>query len=87
MPISDLLAASRQVGLVAEPADSVAAACELGIRRAGESGLVVVTGSLYVVGEARSMFVAPRAPNDPDHIAALNGALGIPEFDGRMPRQ
>jgi hypothetical protein len=46
----------------------------------------VVAGSLYVVGEARSMFAAPSA--FPAHqIAALNGALGIPEFDGRVPRQ
>lgn len=86
LPVPDLLAAARQAGVPAEAAESVPAACELGIQRAGESGLVVVTGSLYVVGEARSIFVA--APATAAHqVAALNGALGIPEFDGRVPRR
>ncbi len=86
MPVSDLLAAAHQVGLIADPADSVPAACELATSRAGESGLVVVTGSLYVVGEARSIFVTPPSYAG-NHSWALNGASGIPELDGRVPRR
>jgi dihydrofolate synthase / folylpolyglutamate synthase len=54
VPVPDLLAASRRSGLTAHGSPSVGAACEEAIRQASENGLVVVTGSLYVVGEART---------------------------------
>jgi dihydrofolate synthase/folylpolyglutamate synthase len=60
IPVSDLLGAAAGIGLPAETAGSVPAACEEAIRRAGESGLVLVTGSLYVVGEARHVLMAGR---------------------------
>jgi N-acetylglucosamine-6-phosphate deacetylase len=87
LPVSDLLATARQVGLVADAAESVPAACEIAIRHAGEEGLVVVTGSLYVVGEARSIFVAPPVDATEADIGAMNGAGSIPELDGRVPHR
>ncbi len=87
LPVSDLLAAARQVGLVADVADSVPAACRIAITHAGEEGLVVVTGSLYVVGEARSIFVAPPASATEADLGAMNGAASIPELDGRVPHR
>jgi dihydrofolate synthase/folylpolyglutamate synthase len=87
LAVADLGVAAGQIGLASDTADSVGEACELATRLAGDDGLVVVTGSLYVVGEARSIFVASPPRGDQNHVASLNGAMGIPEFDGRVPRR
>jgi len=58
MPVGDLLVACRSVGLRAEGALSVPDALARATSLAGEEGLVVVTGSLYVVGEARSVVLS-----------------------------
>ena len=54
LPVIDVAAAAVAVGLDAETADSVASAVDRGRVLAGPDGLVVVTGSLYVVAEARA---------------------------------
>jgi len=46
--------AARSLGAKAQVAPSVPEALELALWEAGEEGLVLVTGSLYVVGEART---------------------------------
>jgi dihydrofolate synthase/folylpolyglutamate synthase len=53
VPVDDLVAACRALGVDAEGAPSVTAACDRALRLAGEDDLVAVTGSLYVIGEAR----------------------------------
>jgi dihydrofolate synthase/folylpolyglutamate synthase len=52
----DLQAAAKAVGVAALEADSVGHALELAERRA-EGGVVVVSGSVYLVGEARSLLL------------------------------
>ncbi|MGA2570837.1 MAG: folylpolyglutamate synthase/dihydrofolate synthase family protein [Terracidiphilus sp.] len=57
--LDDLLAAARTTGVQAVAADSVREA----VRMAGEKsagGVVVVSGSVYLVGEVRSLLVAER---------------------------
>lgn len=53
------LAASRALGVDASPVTGVQAAVAEAISAAGPDGGVVVAGSLYVVGEARSLFDVP----------------------------
>jgi dihydrofolate synthase/folylpolyglutamate synthase len=83
LPVSELLAAASEVGLVASAADSVVEACEMAVKQAGQSGLVVVTGSLYVVGKARTSLFRPPDVETEDDWSALSG---IPEIDGHVPR-
>jgi dihydrofolate synthase/folylpolyglutamate synthase len=53
-PASEVAAAARILGVDAVEADSVAEALEVAFARAGADDLVLVTGSLYVVGAARA---------------------------------
>lgn len=48
-------AAAAELGLAAEDCGGVAEALERALQVAGEEDLVLVTGSLYVVGAARSL--------------------------------
>jgi dihydrofolate synthase/folylpolyglutamate synthase len=70
-PAQDVAEAARALGCRAVAAASVAEALEVALREAGEDGMVLVTGSLYVVGEARSVlgvFASGRRraePSDP----------------------
>jgi len=52
---ADLAARARAVGLRARPVDDLAAALAYARRRAGETGVVVVTGSLYLCGRCLSL--------------------------------
>ncbi len=54
VPASEVTAAARGLGCGAVEAPGVAEALEMAFADAGESDLVLVTGSLYVVGAARS---------------------------------
>jgi folylpolyglutamate synthase/dihydropteroate synthase len=47
-------AAAARLGVPAVAADSVAEALEVAFDRAGGDDLILVTGSLYVVGAARA---------------------------------
>jgi dihydrofolate synthase/folylpolyglutamate synthase len=52
---ADLAARARAVGLRARPARDLPAALAEARRRAGERGVVVVTGSLYLCGSCLSL--------------------------------
>jgi dihydrofolate synthase/folylpolyglutamate synthase len=56
----EVVAAASGLGIAAQKAPSVAAAVESALERAGNSDTVVVTGSMYVVGAARTELVARR---------------------------
>ena len=57
LPADEVGAAARELGLQAEAVPSPAGALERARRVAGDEGFVLVTGSLYVVGEARAAFM------------------------------
>ena len=61
--VSDLMAAAQATGTPAIAAESVAQALELALhqvsQRAGE-GVIVISGSVFLVGEARSLLLAGR---------------------------
>ncbi|MFZ0666770.1 MAG: folylpolyglutamate synthase/dihydrofolate synthase family protein [Acidimicrobiales bacterium] len=82
LPVTELLAAAARVGIPARGADSVEAACGFAIDVATESGLVVVCGSLYVVGAARTALLTSRAPA-PSSPAAFSLQVGEADLDGR----
>jgi folylpolyglutamate synthase/dihydropteroate synthase len=52
-----LLAAANAAGFAATTADSVGQALELAAQRT-QDGVVVVSGSVYLVGEARQLLLA-----------------------------
>lgn len=58
-PTGEIVAAANDLGLEAVAADTVAKAVLRAIQEAGEDELVLVTGSLYVVGEARTALGLP----------------------------
>ena len=57
---TELSAVATMLGAKAQPAPSVAAAVEQALLVAQPDELVLITGSLYVVGEARSLLVGGR---------------------------
>ena len=57
-----LVAAALRLGARAVAADSVAEALEVAFDAAGPDDLILVTGSLYVVGAARAALAVERAP-------------------------
>jgi dihydrofolate synthase/folylpolyglutamate synthase len=57
VPAPELAAVARLLGADAEPAQSVTEAVARGLAAASPDDLVLVTGSLYVVGAARSLLV------------------------------
>jgi len=56
-PLNDLLAAAAQTGTPAVAADSVGQALELA-QGCAAGGIIVISGSVYLVGEARSLLLA-----------------------------
>jgi dihydrofolate synthase/folylpolyglutamate synthase len=59
-PMADLLAAAAQTGTAAHAAESVAEALSFAQQRAGGAP-VVISGSVYLVGEARAILLGHRA--------------------------
>jgi dihydrofolate synthase/folylpolyglutamate synthase len=57
--LSDLLAAASATGTPAVAAESVTHALQLAGERGG-GGVVVISGSVYLVGEARSLFMKDK---------------------------
>jgi dihydrofolate synthase/folylpolyglutamate synthase len=57
-PVEDLLAAAQSMGSVVEAATGAASAVERAFQLTPAGGLVVVTGSLYLVGQVRSSMLA-----------------------------
>ena len=65
-PIEDLLLAAQSTGSEVEAAANAVSAVERALRITPANGLVVVTGSVYLVGEVRPMLMASRpAPAEP----------------------
>ena len=62
VPAPDLARAAQDVGLHATTAESVTEAVKTAISRVGDNGLACVTGSHYVVGEARSTLAGQPLP-------------------------
>jgi dihydrofolate synthase/folylpolyglutamate synthase len=58
-PATTVAAAAARIGVPAVAADSVAEALEVAFDRAGGDDLILVTGSLYVVGAARAALAVP----------------------------
>ena len=58
-PVERLRKEAEALGLHAEPVPDVATAVRQAIDAAGETEAVVVTGSLYTVGEARDLLMGP----------------------------
>ncbi|MBF6592803.1 MAG: bifunctional folylpolyglutamate synthase/dihydrofolate synthase, partial [Ktedonobacterales bacterium] len=56
-PMADLLAAAEATGTPAVAAESVQEALELARQHAAD-GVIVVSGSVYLVGEARTLLLA-----------------------------
>jgi dihydrofolate synthase / folylpolyglutamate synthase len=64
--IDDLLAAARTTGSEVEAATGAVNAIERALRITPAQGLVVVTGSVYLVGQVRPLLLASRpAPTEP----------------------
>jgi dihydrofolate synthase / folylpolyglutamate synthase len=64
--LEDLLAAAHTTGSDVEAARSAIAALETAFRGSPPNGLIVVTGSVYLVGEVRQPLIASRpAPTEP----------------------
>lgn len=61
VPADDLAAAAQRLGLEHEVIEGVPAAVSASVQRAGATELVCVTGSHYVVGEARSFLARASA--------------------------
>jgi dihydrofolate synthase/folylpolyglutamate synthase len=58
LPATEIAEAARALGLTALATDSVDDAVTLALARVADDGLLLVTGSLYVVAEARRRFVS-----------------------------
>jgi dihydrofolate synthase/folylpolyglutamate synthase len=69
LPASSIAEAARALGLQALAADTVGDALNLARARLSPTGTLVVTGSLYVVAEARAMLVGSTQLADPDSLA------------------
>ena len=61
---SDLAALAAQVGLESEAAPSARAALQQAVDSVGEGGWVLVTGSLYLIGELRGLLETQVPPED-----------------------
>jgi dihydrofolate synthase/folylpolyglutamate synthase len=80
------LAASRALGVDASPITGVSAAVAEAMSAAGADGGVIVAGSLYVVGEARSLFdLVPDRGADAHLRFASEPAIDQDDEDGSAP--
>jgi dihydrofolate synthase/folylpolyglutamate synthase len=59
--LEDLLAAARTTGSEVESASSAAGALQQALAATPADGLIVVTGSVYLVGQIRPLLIAARA--------------------------
>ena len=68
--VEDLLAAARVTGSDAEAASNAPSALERALEVTPVHGLVVVTGSVYLVGQVRPLLVsAPAASSEPTPLS------------------
>ncbi len=69
LPAASIAEAARALGFAAVAADTVADALELARARLSPDGTLVVTGSLYVVAEARALLLGSTEFADPDSLS------------------
>jgi folylpolyglutamate synthase/dihydropteroate synthase len=69
LPAADVADAARALGLRALAADTVSDAVTLAQGEVRPDGMLLVTGSLYVVAEARARFVSSTEMADPGSLA------------------
>jgi len=69
LPATSIAEAARALGLAALAADTVADALNLARARLSPSGTLVVTGSLYVVADARAVLLGSTEFADPDSLS------------------
>jgi len=69
LPAADVADAARALGLRALAADTVSDALTLAQGEVRPDGMLLVTGSLYVVAEARARFVSSTEMADPGSLA------------------
>jgi dihydrofolate synthase/folylpolyglutamate synthase len=62
-PLADLQAAARETGTAARTADSIERAMQEGLQ-GSQHGVVVVSGSVYLVGEARSWLLRAKGEKE-----------------------
>jgi dihydrofolate synthase / folylpolyglutamate synthase len=62
LPATEIAEAARALGITALATDSVDDAVTLGLAKVAEDGLLLVTGSLYVVADARARLVSSPSP-------------------------
>ncbi len=70
MPASAVAAAARALGMQVETVEDAAAAVRAGLAASAEDDMLVVTGSLYVVAEARRLLVGSTVPEGPGSLPA-----------------
>ena len=63
--VDDMIAAARSTGSVVEAANNAPSAVERALHITPADGLVVVTGSVYLVGQVRPMLLSLRTPAEP----------------------
>ena len=59
-PPEDLMEAARSTGTSAQATGSVEEAIDLARSNAGDAGVVVISGSVYLVGQARGLLMSPK---------------------------
>ena len=69
LPAASIAEAARALGFHALAADTVVDGLTLARARLSPTGTLIVTGSLYVVAEARAVLVGSTAPADPDSLS------------------
>jgi len=69
LPASQIAEAARALGFLALAADTVGDALSLARARLSPSGTLVVTGSLYVVAEARALLLGSTEFADPGSLS------------------
>jgi len=69
LPSAEIAEAARALGLAAQGADTVGDAVTLALGHVGTEGTLVVTGSLYVVTEARALFLGSTSTAEPGSLS------------------
>lgn len=68
VPAEAIAEAARAAGLTALATDTVDGAVTLALARVSDDGMLLVTGSLYVVAEARARLTSGSSPPAPDSL-------------------
>ncbi len=84
LPAEEVAAASRSLGAPTVVAPSVSKAVDIALGCAGEEDLVLVTGSLYVVGEARAHLVGRALAGETGQVGEARTHLAGRSLAGEL---